>query len=330
MFYEFAIDPDLVTLWCNREGYKGFIKQFGFDKKRIASRFPKYWERTVEDSFLKAYPRPSLLQTSRKTEIVSILKKRMVKRGSSNFVTINPWLDNAEREHSLRPFKGIVSHANPRNAASVTVITCADDILTKLDDFPSSCDADRTPDALVAPIAPLLRCCEFAIFIDPYFDTALRFIEPFQKRLQVLMFERFGSASPKVELHTSIERCFKPADPRNSSDEAREAARIMQAFHARLPQIIPQGLSIRVVIWKERSRGQKLHNRYLLTDIGSVSFGTGLDCNDEAFHQSLPQGQSDDIFCLSEENHLKRWDNYKSSPAFGLVTQDYIAGIAKR
>jgi len=324
MFYEFAVDPELVTFWCNLEGYTGFYMQFGIEKKRIVSRFPKHWERSVEDAFLKANPCPTQMQSFRKTEIISMLKKRIVKRGSRNYVPTLPWLENAEKENLTRPFKGILSCSNPRNASSVKVITCADDILIRLEDFPGSCDAARTPDALVAPIAPILRCCEFAVFVDPYFDTSLRFLEPFQRRLQIIMQERYGCASPKVQLHTAIERCFKPSDPRDTSLEVREAARLMKGFQDKLPEVIPQGLSIRVVIWKERPRGQKLHNRYLLTDIGSVSFGIGLDCNDEAFHQSLSQGQSDDIYCLSEDHQDKRWCEYISAPAFDKVDEAVI------
>ena len=326
MFYEFAVDPELVSFWCNREGYAGFYKQFGIEKKRIVSRFPKHWERSVEDAFSRANPNPTTIQSFRKTEIISILKKRMVKRGSRNYVPTTTWLDNAETEHVVRPFKGIISGSNPRNAATITVIRNADDILERLEEFPGSCDAARTPDALVAPIAPILRCCEYAVFIDPHFDIALRFLAPFQRRLRTLVDERFGSSSPKVELHTSIERCFRAGAPRNPALEAGEAARLMRAFQERLPGVIPEGLGVRIVIWKEKPRGQKLHNRYLLTDIGSVSFGTGLDCNDEAFHRDLPQGQSDDIFCLSESSQMKRWDEYVSVPAFDKVKEGTIMG----
>lgn len=326
MFYEFAVDPELVTFWCNREGYSGFLKQFGIEKKRIVSRFPKQWERRVEEAFRTTIPNPTTMQSFRKTEIISILKKRMVKRGSRNYAPADPWLLNAEQEHVVRPFKGIISGANPRNNTSVTIVMSAEDILEKLEEFPSSCDASRAPDALVAPIAPILRCCEYAIFIDPYFDTSLRYLDPLERRIKVLTCERYGSAAPKIELHTSIERCFRPADPRDHLLETREATRILEGFKRFIPAVIPQGMSIRVVIWKERPRGQKLHNRYLLTDIGSVSFGTGLDCNTEAFHQTLPQGQSDDIFCLSEEVHIKRWNEYLSAPVFDKVAEDFIVG----
>lgn len=322
MFYEFAIDPELVTVWCDRVGYKGFVSQFGIDTRRIASRFPKKWERQVEDIFCESFPNATTLQKLRKTEIVSMLSKRMVKRGSKHYDPSQGWILNAEREHAERPFRSIISCNNPKELPFITVIKTADDILERLPVFPNSCIAPRTSLGLVAPIAPLLRCCHHAVFVDPYFDCSPRFIEPLKKCLEIMICERYGNASPKVELHTSIERCFKKYKViRNEASEKNEATTILMSFKEKLSRIIPSGLSVRVVIWKEQTRGEQFHNRYLLTDIGSVSFGTGLDCNCESFHRELSQGQTDDIFCLSEDAHKQRWDEYIGVPVHELVDE---------
>jgi hypothetical protein len=329
MFYEFAVDPELVTFWCNKEGYKGFYSQFGIDTRRIVSQFPKNWKEHIHTAFVAAYPNPSINQKQRKTEIIEILSKRMVKRGSKNYNPTDQWLVNTEREHSERPFEGIIASNNPRKSQFVTVIQTADDLLERLPTIPSSCTAPRTPDDLVKPIAPLLRCCHHAVFVDPHFDNSPRFLDPFSKCLEKMVCERYGSGSPKVELHTSIERCFK--NYKGIIDEGVEkvaALKLIKLFEECLPKIVPTGLSLRVVIWKERPRGQQLHNRYLLTDIGSVTFGTGLDCNSEAFHWTLPQGQSDDIACLSEAAHKKRWEEYIEMPAFKKVDEVTIIGNA--
>lgn len=326
MFFEFALEPKLVAHWCDKTGFKAFMSQFGLDTSRIISKFPKNWGRCIEDEFLHSFPTPTLLQSARKTEIISSLSKRMVKRGSKNFEPEIGWLENAEREHSERPFKNILARSNPRNNHAVTVLVSADDILEKLEALPRDCDAARTPDALLAPLIPMLRCCEFACFVDPHFDVALRFTEPLKRRLQVLMHERYGSNSPKVEIHTSVERYFKPSDARTPESEKHEASYLLNRLKSELPKIIPNGLKVRIVIWKEKPRGQKLHNRYLITDIGSVAFGTGHDCNDEAFHHSIVQGQSDDIFCLSEALHQKKWDEYIALPAFDKIADETILG----
>jgi hypothetical protein len=37
------------------------------------------------------------------------------------------------------------------------------------------------------------------------------------------------------------------------------------------------GVSVEFVRWRQKAGGDKLHNRYVLTDIGGVSLGVGLD-----------------------------------------------------
>lgn len=323
MFYEFAIDPQLVSLWCDRDAYEGFMRKFGMDAKRIPSRFPKKWEVEIEKHFNSSYAAPTLMQKLRKTEIISMLNRRMVKRGSKYYDTEKNWLENAEQEHSVRPFKGILAATNPRNSQAVTVLASADDILAKLLELPGTCIVPRTSEDLANSVATLLRCCQHAVFVDPYFDTVQRFLEPLENCLKTLMNERYGSDSPKIELHTSIERYFDAKDYRDNSIETKEASMIIKRLQERLPEVIPRNLSVRVVIWKEKPRGQKLHNRYLLTDIGSVMYGTGLDCNKE-----LNQGQTDDIACLSEESHRTRWDEFVEGRAFEMVGNGNVSGIA--
>ena len=72
-------------------------------------------------------------------------------------------------------------------------------------------------------------------------------------------------------------------------------------------------LTLTVYRWKEREGGEKLHNRYILTGIGGVSFSTGLDEGD--------LGQTDDVSRLSADTYSQRWDDYdydKRNGAFDL------------
>jgi hypothetical protein len=50
--------------------------------------------------------------------------------------------------------------------------------------------------------------------------------------------------------------------------------------------------------------GEKLHNRYLLTNLGGVSVGIGLD--------EGPGTQFDDLNVLTREQYEKRWKQYCS------------------
>lgn len=321
MFYEYALEPELVAQWCDRVGFAAFMHRFGIDARRIVSRFPKRWERSVEDFFLQKYPTSTLLQKQRKTQIISFLTKRMVKRGSANYVNNISWLENAEKEHVDRPFSGIVACANPRRHAAVAVVCSAEDILERFDQVPpGSRDVARTAIDLASALAPLLCCCEYAVFVDPHFDAKQRFLEPFKLFMDELVVKRVTTSTPKIELHVAVDNILDPPL------ELRRANDRLTSLHRALPSIIPHGQEVRVVVWREKLRGQKLHNRYLLTDIGSVFFGIGLDCNEESFNQTLPQSQTDDICCLSEDHQDKRWCEYISAPAFDKVAETVITG----
>ena len=56
------------------------------------------------------------------------------------------------------------------------------------------------------------------------------------------------------------------------------------------------------VRWQQRHGSDRLHNRYVLTDVGGVSLGVGLDEGKE--------GETDDISLLTREQFLKRWAQY--------------------
>jgi hypothetical protein len=173
---------------------------------------------------------------------------------------------------------------------------------------------------MATALAPLLRCCGYAVFVDPHFDAKQRFLEPFKHFMEELITKRVTSTAPMVELHVAVENVL------DDSLERRRACELISNLQRALPNLIPHGNSVRIVVWREKLRGQKLHNRYLLTDIGSVSFGIGLDCNEESFNPTVSQSQTDDISCLSADLQDKRWCEYISSPAFDKVAEAVIIG----
>lgn len=56
--------------------------------------------------------------------------------------------------------------------------------------------------------------------------------------------------------------------------------------------------------------GEQLHNRYILTDPGGVTFGIGLDDGNE--------GETDDITLMDRETYELRWSQYVGNPPAGF------------
>ena len=141
-------------------------------------------------------------------------------------------------------------------------------------------------------VAPMLRCATRILFVDPHFDPYReRYREPLGKFLRHVDRRR-GTIT--IELHAGDHGGKALPD---AADHFREQCR------TDLPRIIPTGLELTVYYWKERLGGKELHNRFILTDIGGVQFGHGLDCD--------LGGRSDDIISrLGVKSYSREWNDY--------------------
>jgi hypothetical protein len=128
----------------------------------------------------------------------------------------------------------------------------------------------------------------------------------------------FGNDTIQVELHTSIDRIFEDWERdefRDLDEESKAYQYLVSECQGRLSPLVPDGIEFKVIVWKQRTGGEKLHNRYLLTNLYGVIFGTG---SDES--ENPDSKESDDIVLLEEGQYLMRYRQYTgTSPAFDLV-----------
>ncbi|MBF0341542.1 MAG: hypothetical protein HQL95_11365 [Magnetococcales bacterium] len=305
MIYEYALDPEMVASWHDRKKYAFFAGRFGMDDGRVVSGYPKKWRQMVRKAFFDQIPGGDPNAEMRLNALLDTLCEKMVKRNNS-FPDLPSWLEKAEYEHAVRPFRSVLSNKNPRSKPFVVTtdeVTGGTIAESKNADhwiIPPAPSPPRDASEFAQAVAPMLRCCQHAVFVDPYFDPdpyRPRFLNTLREMLVILWSQNHGMELPQAELHIS-------ADKKGENE-------ILRKCRAHLPDIIPLGGKIRVVIWKSRACGEQLHNRYLLTDIGSVGFCAGLDETDQAGHD-----ESDDLFRLSSHQHTKRWGQYVSAPAF--------------
>jgi len=288
MVYEYALEPELVATWTDRRDFRYFIERFGLGQGRVVSRYPKRWAALVWEAFGGTGD----LDRKRLEELLAHFKERMVRRTDIRWEPDLAWLANAEREHERRPFHAILARTNPRRSEYVLIGEEVDELSTPL------WSVDRAPPAREAyemanALAPLLRCSSVVIFVDPYIGQGRsdhrRTIEAFLDRT---MRGRPGPRPDRVEIHTAAETC-------GSDDFIR----------ARFRGCVPDGLHVVVRRLEQRQSGEKLHNRYVLTDLGGVLFGIGLDQG--------AAGETEDITLLNRIQYELRWAQYAAgdSPA---------------
>ena len=88
--------------------------------------------------------------------------------------------------------------------------------------------------------------------------------------------------------------------------EPRSYAKCMADAVRYLPRLLPPGSKVTLRCWNERPGGARLHNRYLLTDIGGVQFGDEIEVGDP--------GHEDRMSILDEPSLAKLWDHYTGTP----------------
>jgi len=323
MIYEFALEPALVARWHDRKEYSFFDEKFGIRFRRVISGYPKNWKKLVWQAFSESAAADDQNAQMRMTELIQLLWQNAVRRYST-FPEIPEWLEKAEAEHKQRPFHAIVAMENPRERDFVITAQGLVENGHELWNIPGTSPIPRTAEEIARAISPLTRLSRHAILIDPYFDpTKLKFRQTLAAILSTCRDNVCSLDNIQVELHTSIDRFFEKwerGDNRDPSEESRIYNNFVLESQNRLPELVPAGIQLKVVVWRQKIRGEKLHNRYLLTNLFGVMFGIGSDEADNPNDQ-----ESDDIVLLEEEQYVIRYQQYKgTTSAFDIVGQPFV------
>ena len=296
MIREYALQPEVVASWFERKQFGLFVQQFGFGTGRIVSRYPDKWRELVWKAFEANFGKTS--GETDKTRMIELLKQLTspeIKRLGCLWNDARDWLTNAESEHARKPFHAILARDNPRTN---TKVMCMKDVLSGTPAewaVPNSIVVARTAESMAKCVEPMLLCATKVLLIDPHFRAVKpEFNRPLAKFLRVV---RDANSQISVELHTA------------DRDEAPNWSTFRQECQRHLPSYIPRGMTLIVRRWQNRPNGERLHNRYILTDIGGVTFGVGLD--------EGTQGATDDVTLLSAPAYSQRLGDY-AGPAYAF------------
>lgn len=253
MIHEFAIDPAIFDTY---QTFHRFMDQIGFRYGRMISLLPADWEEMVKSVCSETEPRKRKSIEDRLIEMKRHKKRfylpgRLYDAGRS-------WFENAEAQHGAQPFRAIVTSRNP---GALSYVLTADHV-NNTDDLwnvPDQLLVRRNAEDMAQCLALFLRSSSRIIFIDTYFDPAdPAFYRPLEHFLVQAMN---GSNITRVEYHTVR---------RSSRNDFEKGCR------DNLPQRIPCRVPVRFVRWDQRHPGKDFHDRFILTDIGGISFGQGL------------------------------------------------------
>jgi hypothetical protein len=307
MIYEFAIDPAVVATWTDPRRWAVFKSQIGFGTVRVVCEFPdKNWKTMVVSaaSSLAANDEKVAQQQMRKRleVLLNHLCQRCTRRPVDE-VAEEQWIDAALRQHGRFPFGGILAESSADGVVRPSVIERGD--ANSLWEFPNK-PVRRTASGLAQALAPLLRCSRKIRLVDPYFDVKSKYLDVLRALLaEMVRFRSSELSLVETEIHFAIHPSDRAGFPGRS--DLQIARDLMSGYQSAILGVLAKGHKLRMVAWAEwpgrRAGRDQLHNRYVLTEIGGVMLGAGLDLSErgEAF---------DDLTVLSAEQFSVRWSQY--------------------
>lgn len=298
MFHEYALDPNVLSNW-DRVRY--FLDAFGPWKGRFIAKYPRNWKKLVYDV---VKDRPNIEKKRIEQRLSAMTDSVFYSRVGTHYDGTKSWFANATIEHNRCCFHAIITE-EPSNDSNVINGTEVDEQchLWRVD---SGKIVPRDPGHFVTIIKMLLIASEEIAIIDPYFQSG-----------------RLGKVQPLVEICkiTANRQCSIQVHFSEHHVAYREAKRSAETA---LPSKLPEGAKVSLHCWNERKGGPRLHNRFIITNIGGVQFGDSVEAGDE--------GQEDRITILDENSHRLIWSQFIESPgAFDSAGPPiHVVGCRKR
>lgn len=304
MIHEYAIDPEVVASWGKDYNARIFRSAFGLGQPRWVSAFPtkSHWRKKFGEALESQKGNMGPVEQLRVVEKAKQLIETSIVRQSNPYqYNGKTWVQNAIIAGLKSPFQGIIATSNPTNADQVIV---ADEV--ELKEIPRwdvrrAATPNRTVADIASELAPMLRIADEVAVIDPYFRANKRDRRIVLEGIIDQIVAGRTVAPPKTVTVLVAAYYERAPDLQTFNDECL----------IKMPQHIKRGLEVTFVRLVQRQNGEKLHNRYVLTNHGGVKLGNTLEVDDS--------GASDDANLMDKDQYLVRAAQYFPQIANGCL-----------
>jgi len=296
MIADCAVDPEVFAAWRH---FQSLHEDFGVNRGRLISKFPKKWLRNVADRSreLVAEGINTEIQAAKIEERLRSdhFKRKLKPPSGRQYDPGQPWIQNAQTAEP--PFDLVVAS---ESTSSENVVGA--DLLLK-DEPPflrfSQSLVRRRKELLIGVAKTLLMGCADIVIIDPNFRAdEPRFCDSLKHLISVLVAT--GRAPRRLEIHTN--RIRKPDDTFHRGPH-------LSQWNTHLVPALPTGWKISVCYWDQLPNGGKPHARFLLTDAGGLYYDHGID-----------EGEGETLVALLEDNV---WENLFGVFNSGSLPHDF-------
>lgn len=281
LFIECAMEPQAIldsevrnwVRWCVGEAEGCYL-----------SKIPVAWRRMVEESMARGRVGPGVVKQA-KTRIEELhsrgafLERRGSTRGGDG-----TWCGTAVAEHECQPFHAIVLSAETFAAGrpSGPFVYPGDESAEPTElKAEASCRVPRTPAGIVALSGLLLDAATHIKLVDRYFTArGDRFVPVLKAVLARLVEDRHGRGTESVQIHL---------EDRFEKDGVPTREETISLLRERLAGCIPAGATVSFHAWPKGL----MHDRFVLTHLGGLQYGHGLDQRPDSMVQVTRLNQDD-------------------------------------
>lgn len=296
MLYEFALEPSaLYELAKSTRDFRDFIQRFAIGTPEVLSDYPKL--KKLRRQVLSGQPNDAGPgEQARLEELLRFVGESPRVKRAGAYNDTDDWKLNVDTEHKRIPFDHILCCEGENGLGYTSLEALYEGAVS----YPSQLPVRRVAAQMSATIASMLRLASRVVFVDPYFNDRNSKWLPFIQFVNAALSNKPGDGL-LIEVIYGFNKA-RAARPQFLIDKFRREN--VQLANNR---------AIKFIGVEETVGGEKLHNRYVLTDIGGVFFGIGLDEDDEN-HQ-------DDVALLNEHLYPLRWSQYAQLEGFELVEE---------
>ena len=295
MIYEYAVEPSLFT---TEEKACFILESFGRDNGRLVSEIKKdHWVNLVRSAIRTSDNKPVAKHLLKEALKILTKNNRALYCRQQQVESESDWLSMTERANSAWPYRGILLEEYTGAELQYLVrdihLSGKSNWLT-----PTSQTVDREATVMVAAVGALFSNAREVILVDRNFRLENQHGSPVGKYKNVLLEivrfltnKQYGPTVRKLVYHIGV--------------EYYDAANIQTQFNKYLKARFPIEFRLEFAIWPKN----ELHDRFILTDIGGIDCGIGLD---------EYAGSSDRTVTfkrLSSTDHTREWSRFKQKVA---------------
>lgn len=284
MIKEFAVEPEAIVGSYRDLCY--VIEKFGISEGRVISQFPAKWKKLVYQA---------AQQKHRGTIELSKIEARLSRLPENALISlarpagVGDWLEIVKVEHQRLQFDWVLTK-NPEEIEQAIHLDIWDAGHPSLQNQRQLRIA-RTAEEMAKVCRPLLGVARYVKFVDPYLDLSKqRYREPLARFIECL------PENACIDIFVA-----------GPEFNARSLEYLRSGANSFLPQILHRGMQVQ--LWGHRKG--RMHNRHVLTTLGGISFGTGLDI---AERDAVAM---DEVTLVEEHLRAELWSEYADGELVG-------------